>query len=70
MKNDIKPGDLIIPSVWDGLGNNPMLVLEVHTNGPSGVPLIRPLKIRGQNGNTWWARADGTKVVSSVQDRA
>ena len=68
-RNVIKAGDLIIPSTWDGLGNNPMLVLEVHPAGPSGVPLLRPLKVRSQNGNTWWARTEGAKVISSVQSR-
>lgn len=58
MKHDIKPGDLIIPCVWDGLGKNPMLVLEVHSKD-----LLRPLKVRGQNGNTWWARAEGARVL-------
>jgi hypothetical protein len=62
MERDIKPGDMIIPSVWDGLGKNPFLVLEVHAKSQ-----LRPLKVRGQNGNTWWARAEGAKVISSVQ---
>ena len=61
MEQVIKPGDLIIPCVWDGLGKNPFLVLEVHSKN-----LLRPLKVRGQNGNTWWARAEGAKIVASV----
>ncbi len=64
MERDIKPGDLIIPSTWDGLGKNPFLVLEVHSKD-----LLRPLKVRGHNGNTWWARTEGAKVISSVQSR-
>lgn len=64
MERNIKAGDLIIPSAWDGLGKNPMLVLEVHSKD-----LLRPLKVRGQNGNIWWARVEGAKVVSSVQSR-
>lgn len=61
----IKPGDLIIPSMWDGLGNNPMLVLEVHS-----MNRIHPLYVRALNGTTWWARAKGVKVISSVQSSA
>lgn len=59
---NIKPGDLVILGPENGLGRNPFLVLEVRSRD-----LIRPLYVRGQNGNTWWARAEGTKVVSSVQ---
>lgn len=57
MEQDIKPGDLVLL-----LGNNPFLVLEVHA--------WRGLHVRDQNGNTWWARRDGAKVMSRVQDRA
>lgn len=72
MANNIKPGDLIIPSMWDcGDGKTPFLVLEVEAKRPSGKFYSnRTLKIRGQNGRIWWARGDRAKVVSHVQDRA
>jgi hypothetical protein len=64
MEHNIKPGDLIIPSPWDGLGMNPFLVLEVVSKD-----VIHRLRLRGQNGNTWWGRTEGAKVISSVQSR-
>jgi len=59
---NIKPGDLVILGPLSGLGNNPFLVLAVHSKEQR-----RPLYVMGQNGTTWWARAVGAKVVSSVQ---
>ena len=58
----IKPGDLVTLSPYDGLGTNPFLVLEVHS-----MDLIHPLYVRALNGTTWWARAKGVRVISSVQ---
>ena len=63
---------------YDGLGTNPFLVLEVHSydglgTNPFLVPevhsmdLIHPLYVRALNGTTWWARAKGVRVISSVQ---
>lgn len=62
---NIKPGDLVVLGPESGLGRNPFLVLEVRSK-----ELINPLYVRGSNGATWWARLDGTKVVSSAQSCA
>lgn len=43
----IKPGDMIIPSPYDGLGRNPFLVLEVHA-----FHNITSLYIMANNGTT------------------
>ena len=62
MEQNIKPGDLVTLSPYDGLGANPFLVLEVHS-----MDFIRPLYVRALDGTTWWARAKGVRVISSVQ---
>ncbi len=65
MKQNIKPGDLVTLGPYDGLGTNPFLVLEVHS-----MERIHPLYVRSLNGTTWWARAKGVRIISSVQSRA
>lgn len=69
MKNIIKPGDLIIPSMWDcGDGQTPFLVLEVDAKRPSGKFYSnRTLKVQAPNGRIWWANAGRAK---HAQDRA
>jgi hypothetical protein len=62
MEHNIKPGDLVTLSPYDGLGCNPFLVLEVHS-----MERIHPLYVRALNGTTWWARAKGVRIISSVQ---
>ena len=59
--NNIKPGDTVILGGENGLGKNPFLVLEVHPEN-----LIHRLYVRGRNGETWWARIEGAKVISRV----
>lgn len=57
MKNDILPGDRVILSWICGLGNNPFTVLEVQ---PSA---INDLKVRGLNGQVWFTRSLGARVL-------
>jgi hypothetical protein len=59
MKNDILPGDRVILSAANGLGRNPYTVLEVDPR----VGNIFRLYVEGRNGQRWWARIEGTRVL-------
>ena len=52
MKNTIKPGDRVT------LSPGTFLVLEVDPR-----EIIHQLYVRGRNGETWWARSEGAKIV-------
>lgn len=56
----VKPGDMVILGAFSGLGTNPYLVLDVALDNR-----IHNLYVQGLNGQTWWARSDGAKVVQS-----
>ena len=58
MKNTIKPGDHVTLSPVEGLGCGTFLVLEVDPR-----EIIQQLYVRGGNGETWWARSEGAKIV-------
>jgi len=58
MKNAIRPGDRVILSPVNGLGRGLFEVLEVDPRD-----VIHQLHVRGTNGNTWWARSEGAKVL-------
>ena len=58
MKNTIKPGDRVTLSPVNGLGCGTFLVLEVDPR-----EIIHQLYVRGPNGETWWARSEGAKIV-------
>jgi len=58
MKNTIKPGDTVILGSQNGLGRGRFLVLEVVSG-----ERIYNLRVQGRNGQTWWARPEGAKVV-------
>ena len=58
MKNTIKPGDRVTLSPVNGLGCGTVLVLEVDPR-----EIIQQLYVRGRNGETWWARSEGAKIV-------
>lgn len=59
MKNTkIQVGDTVTLSAENGLGRGKFLVLEVDPRD-----VIHGLHVRGENGNTWWARAEGARVV-------
>ena len=58
MKNDILPGDRVILSPVNGLGCKPFTVLEVRPGTP-----IHTLYVEGRNGQRWWARAEGARIL-------
>ena len=60
MNNDIQPGDRVTLSPANGLGRNAFLVLEVDPRD-----IIHRLHVEGRNGQRWWARIEGAKVVAS-----
>jgi hypothetical protein len=60
MKNAILPGVTVILSPVNGLGSGAFLVLEVDPN----VHPTHRLHVEGWNGQRWWARIEGAKVVS------
>ena len=60
MNNDIQPGDRVILSPVNGLGCGAFLVLEVDPRD-----IIHRLHVEGRNGQRWWARIEGAKVVAS-----
>ena len=60
MNNDIRPGDRVILSPVNGLGCSAFLVLEVD---PHVHPTHR-IHVEGRNGQRWWARIEGAKVVA------
>ena len=60
MNNDIRPGDRVILSPVNGLGCSDFLVLEVDPN----VHPTHRLYVEGRNGQRWWARIEGAKVVA------
>jgi hypothetical protein len=62
MKNAIQPGDRVILSPVNGLGCSPFEVLEVVDRQ------IHGLHVRGANGQTWWARSEGAKVLVQAGD--
>jgi hypothetical protein len=59
MKKNIVPGSIVTLGPENGLGCNPFLVLEVV---PKDV--IHRLHVRGINGQTWWARIEGARVIA------
>lgn len=59
MKNDIRIGDTVTLGAQNGLGRGSFVVLAVDLRD-----IIHQLHVRGQNGQTWWARAEGAKVVA------
>ena len=59
MNNAIQPGDRVILSPVNGLGCSAFLVLEVDPRD-----IIHRLYVEGRNGQRWWARIEGAKVVS------
>jgi hypothetical protein len=61
MNNAIQPGDRVILSPVNGLGCSAFLVLEVDPN----VHPTHRLYVEGRNGQRWWARIEGAKVVAS-----
>lgn len=59
MKNiSIQPGDRVTLAANNGLGRGIFEVLEVDPRD-----IIAPLHVRGSNGVTWWARAEGARIV-------
>ena len=61
-RTQINPGDLVTLGRTSGLGSNPFLVLQVLPGD-----LIHNLYVQGLNGQTWWARLEGARVVSPMQ---
>jgi len=59
MKNDIRIGDTVALDTQNGLGRGSFVVLAVDLRD-----IIHQLHVRGKNGQTWWARAEGAKVVA------
>lgn len=59
MKNIPQPGDRVILSAINGLGRNTFLVIEVDPRD-----IIHRLHVEGANGQRWWARIEGAKVVN------
>ena len=59
MKNDIRIGDTVTLGIQNGLGRGSFVVLAVDLRD-----IIHQLHVRGQNGQTWRARAEGAKVVA------
>jgi hypothetical protein len=60
MKNAILPGVTVTLSPVNGLGSGAFLVLEVDPN----VHPTHRLYVEGRNGQRWWARIEGAKVVA------
>ena len=58
MKNAIRPGDRVILSPINGLGGAPFTVLEVDPRD-----IIHRLYVEGRNGQRWWARIEGARIV-------
>lgn len=59
MKNsNISVGDMVELGVENGLGLNPFTVLEVEPKDT-----LFPVKVMGGNGNIWWARMEGIKIL-------
>lgn len=59
MKRQIQVGDTVTLAAGNGLGRGKFFVLEVDDRD-----VIHQLYVQGSNGVTWWARAEGAKVVS------
>ena len=59
MATNIKAGDKVTLSHLNGLGGGVFTVLRVDVRD-----IIHQLHVVGQNGQTWWARAEGAKVVA------
>ena len=60
MRNiSIRPGDTVILAPENGLGRGRFFVLDVDDRD-----VIHQLYVQGSNGVTWWARAQGARIVN------
>lgn len=58
-KNGIRPGSYVTLDPENGLGCGTFVVIDVDPRDG-----IHQLHVRGPNGQTWWARSDGARIVS------
>ena len=55
---EVKVGDIIIPGPNNGLGRGKFKVLYIYPE-----PCLFPICVGGSNGQQWWIRREGIKVV-------
>ena len=59
MKNAMpQPGDRVLLGPDNGLGRNPFTVIEVDPRD-----IIHRLHVEGANGQRWWARLEGARIL-------
>lgn len=59
MKNAApQPGDRVVLAAINGLGRNPFTVIEVDPRD-----IIHRLHVEGANGQRWWARLEGARIL-------
>lgn len=59
MKNAMpQPGDRVVLAAVNGLGHNPFTVIEVDPRD-----IIHRLHVEGANGQRWWARLEGVRIL-------
>lgn len=55
---EVKVGDIIIPGPNNGLGRGKFKVLYIYPE-----VCLFPICVEGMNGQQWWIRREGIKVV-------